>query len=110
MILNLIISAIGFSATWAAPTSGSHLKSVIFPTREHGHVHSAGKHIDTIQYNLGNPVLTGDVGVYLVWYGAWAEKQKAVIEDFINGVGNSSWYAVNKSRWLMYIGSSWSTD
>jgi hypothetical protein len=98
MFVNLLISALVAASTGlAAPMSSTQLSSVIFPTREMEQLLSAEKYSENIHYNLGNPVLTGDVGVYLVWYGDWSAGQKTIIEDFIDGVGNSSWYAINKS-------------
>lgn len=98
MYVNLLLTAlVTLSVGWAVPMSSSQLSSVIFPTREMEQLLAVEKYSENIHYNLGNPVLTGDVGVYLIWYGDWADSQKTIIEDFINGVGNSSWYAINKS-------------
>ncbi len=62
------------SATLAAPTVSP---SFIFPTLDNYEAPPQTGRND-IGYTMGNPVLTGDVPVYLIYYGDWAEKSKVI--------------------------------
>lgn len=59
-----------------------------------------------IQYTMGNPVLTGDVNVYYLYYGNWTTSQKATIEHFMNNIGESGWYGVNRKYYYQADESS----
>lgn len=48
-----------------------------------------------IKYTIGNPVLTGTVNIYNIFYGTWSNKQIAIIENFFDNVGSSQWYTTN---------------
>ena len=52
--------------------------------------------VDRIVYSVGKKVLTGDVNLYLIYYGEWTEAQKKIVNDFANGLGASSWYGSTK--------------
>ncbi|KAJ3301258.1 hypothetical protein HDV03_001079 [Kappamyces sp. JEL0829] len=49
-----------------------------------------------VVYN-GGRVLTGDVNVYLVYYGKWSAARKTVVESFLNNVAESDWYRPMKA-------------
>lgn len=49
-----------------------------------------------IKYTVGNPVLTGDVNVYYIYYGNWTDSQKDILENFMNNIGESDWYGINR--------------
>lgn len=49
-----------------------------------------------IIYTMGNPVLTDDVNVYYLYYGNWTGSQKETLEHFMNNIGESGWYGVNR--------------
>jgi hypothetical protein len=75
MIANLI-TAIGLFAasTLSAPATTpnvdvSRLQGIIFPTIGSPFAPSDGSGYDDMHYNMGNPVLTGDVNVYHIYYG-----------------------------------------
>lgn len=38
-----------------------------------------------MQYHMG-PVLTSDIHVYIIWYGAWKTSQKSIIRDFLSSI------------------------
>ncbi len=45
---------------------------------------------------------------YIIWYGTWDPLSKAIIENFVSGVGNTPWWAINKAYGvgpLVYKGS-----
>jgi hypothetical protein len=39
----------------------------------------------------GGPVMTGDVKVYVVFYGAWSSNSKAIVSNFLAHIGVSGW-------------------
>ena len=43
-----------------------------------------------IAYQLGANVLTGDVAVYIIYYGKWTVEQKSLINEFTETLGDSS--------------------
>jgi hypothetical protein len=47
-----------------------------------------------IPYN-GGPVMAGSLGVYVIWYGSWAEPRKALIRQFLDGLNGSPWMAID---------------
>lgn len=49
-----------------------------------------------ISYTLGTKVLTGDVNIYFIFYGAWTKAQKSIVNTFANAIGDSTWYNTSK--------------
>ncbi|KAI8904664.1 phosphate-induced protein 1 [Gorgonomyces haynaldii] len=49
-----------------------------------------------ISYTIGNPVLTGPVRIYNIYYGSVSAAQKSIIEDFGKGVGESAWWNIEE--------------
>jgi hypothetical protein len=46
----------------------------------------------------GGPVMTGNVGIYYIWYGNWnGNSAEQILVDFANNVGGSPIYRVNTS-------------
>lgn len=45
----------------------------------------------------GGPVMAGLPNAYAIWYGAWTDAQKAIITDFLNGIGGSPYLAINST-------------
>lgn len=43
-----------------------------------------------ISYKMGTKVLTGDVAVYIIYYGSWTSQQKGLLNDFTSSLGDSS--------------------
>lgn len=53
--------------------------------------------MNPIKYTIGNKVLTDDVNLYMIFYGAsWTETQKNLIIEFANNIGSSDWYQITK--------------
>jgi hypothetical protein len=50
----------------------------------------------TIKYTIGTKVLTSDVNLYMIYYGAWTVAQKTLVNEFSNNISNSSWYKTTK--------------
>ncbi|KAL2912083.1 hypothetical protein HK105_208435 [Polyrhizophydium stewartii] len=74
--------------------SVAHLRASIHPVRNATRPDSLAP--VPINYNLGAPVLTRYLTVYLIYYGKWTTQQRAIVEDFVKGLGASPWYAINK--------------
>lgn len=49
-------------------------------------------------YHMG-PVLTADIRVYIIWYGAWSASQKRIIRDFFASVSSTTAPAPAVSGW-----------
>jgi hypothetical protein len=49
-----------------------------------------------IFYKMGNPLLTSNINVYLVWYGTWTADQKSIVNTFLDGLCNTSWWGVER--------------
>jgi hypothetical protein len=45
----------------------------------------------------GGPVMTGPVGLHVIWYGDWASapQRRAVVGDLLSAIGGSSYFAIN---------------
>lgn len=43
-----------------------------------------------IQYKVGSKVLTGNVAVYIIYYGTWTSQQKDLLNEFTGSLGDSS--------------------
>lgn len=56
--------------------------------------------LNFIFYRLGAKVLTGNVDLYLIYYGTWADSEKQLIETFANGIGTSGWYNTTKQYYF----------
>ena len=69
---------------------------IIHPTQQMAERFGPGIFRNPIKYAMGNPVLTDDVNIYLIYYGKFEQEQKSIIEDFINGIDKTSWFAINK--------------
>ncbi|XP_071706762.1 protein EXORDIUM-like 3 [Rutidosis leptorrhynchoides] len=41
-----------------------------------------------LKYHMG-PVLTANMTIHIIWYGAWPTSQKHIIREFINSISNS---------------------
>ena len=50
----------------------------------------------------GGPLMVSGVNVYIIWYGAIAESQKAVIRTFIASLSDTSMASVNGSVYQWY--------
>ncbi|KAL2912072.1 hypothetical protein HK105_208424 [Polyrhizophydium stewartii] len=74
--------------------SVAHLRASVHPVRNATRPDSLAP--VPINYHLGAPVLTRYLTVYLIYYGKWTTQQRAIVEDFVKGLGASSWYAINK--------------
>jgi hypothetical protein len=67
-----------------------------------------------ISYNVGAPVLTGPLSVYVIYYGAFTATQKSVVENFVSGVGSSAWWNIQNKYYYqqstftpkVYVGDS----
>ncbi|EGF78468.1 hypothetical protein BATDEDRAFT_90662 [Batrachochytrium dendrobatidis JAM81] len=59
-----------------------------------------------ITYELGAPVITNQVDVYYIYYGNWTPSQKALVEDFTNGLGASSWWGIMTKYYYQATASS----
>ena len=50
-----------------------------------------------IKYTYGNKVLTNDINLYMIYYGAtWTDTQRSIINEFANNIGASDWYKTTK--------------
>lgn len=49
-----------------------------------------------MSYKMGNLVLTGQVNIYNIYYGNWADKQVSIVDDFTSGIAGSSWWNIMK--------------
>lgn len=50
-----------------------------------------------IKYQYGNKVLTNDVNLYMIYYGAsWTDEQRSIINEFASNIGASDWYKTTK--------------
>ena len=54
--------------------------------------------------NHGGPVITGTIGIYIIWYGNWNQTNgsdnatgKQIVRDFCNNIGNSPYFNINQS-------------
>lgn len=92
-LLPLALLATSAIAGWSKPQ-----ESFIAPLRtvSPGQPTAGGDARNNIIYTAGNKVLTNDVNLYMIYYGAWTEAQKQIVNDFANGVGASSWYKLTK--------------
>ncbi len=45
----------------------------------------------------GGPVMGGTPNAYVIWYGGWTDAQKRIIRDFLNGIGGSPYFNINKT-------------
>lgn len=60
-----------------------------------------------ILYSLGKKVLTGDVNLYIIYYGdSWTAFQQQLIEDFSSGLGASNWYKSTREYYYQASASS----
>ncbi|KAL2915179.1 hypothetical protein HK105_205293 [Polyrhizophydium stewartii] len=62
-----------------------------------------------IHYNIGAPVLTGPVNVYLIYYGSWSSSQKSIVETFIKGIGTSKWWNIERKYYFQRSSGSTKT-
>ena len=75
MIANFItIFGLLAASTLGAPAKTpkadvSRLRGIIFPTIGNSVASSDASGSEDMHYNMGNPVLTGDVNVYHIYYG-----------------------------------------
>ncbi len=46
----------------------------------------------------GGPIITGTIGVYYIWYGAWSTNTATtILTDFANNLGGSPYFNINTS-------------
>lgn len=45
----------------------------------------------------GGAVMTQGMPVYLIWYGSWREATKALVREFVAGLGQSEYFAINRT-------------
>jgi hypothetical protein len=89
-----------FGSVEAQPFEGGGPPEIILhpPNRSTGFAPTAGsnnKINPTISYH-GGPVI-GAPNVYVIWYGAWTDNQKLIITDFLNSIGGSPYFNINKT-------------
>ena len=92
MLFNLILSSL--IAIASAIPAKTVPNGIIFPLKGRSTAPIAASR--NITYSIGNPVLTKDVNVYYIYYGDFKDSTKSILEDFVNGVGDSAWMDVNK--------------
>lgn len=46
--------------------------------------------------NHGGPVMTSNIKVWYVFYGAWTAAQQQLIKDFTTPLGRSAWWSISK--------------
>ena len=92
MIFGLFLS---LSAVISFPVR-DYFPSFVVPLKPFEDRISASPSFGQIGYTLGNPVLTGNVNVYYLYYGNWTESQKDILEHFMTNIGDSDWYKINK--------------
>nr|KAJ3400610.1 hypothetical protein HK105_004671 [Polyrhizophydium stewartii] len=97
--LTSIVSAVAALAFSSAAAAGN----VITPIRGREPSSLAS---NPIHYNIGAPVITGPVKVYLIYYGSWSSTQKAIVEDFVKGIGASKWWNVERKYYFQASSSS----
>lgn len=52
---------------------------------------------------LGGKVMSNPINVYFIWYGDWSEagtKVSSILQDFINGIGTSTWWSIVTQYYL----------
>jgi hypothetical protein len=48
-----------------------------------------------ISYN-GGPIMSGNINVYLIWYGNWSgNTATTILPDFMSNIGGSSYFNIN---------------
>jgi hypothetical protein len=47
-----------------------------------------------MHYNMGTPVLYSGVNVYFIYYGAFSQHQRTVIENYTRGLGGLGWWRI----------------
>ena len=55
-----------------------------------------------LKYHIG-PVLTANITVHAIWYGAWQHNQKKIIREFINSISKKKKLDLNR-RFLAHFG------
>ncbi|KAJ3043843.1 hypothetical protein HDU99_009956, partial [Rhizoclosmatium hyalinum] len=59
-----------------------------------------------IQHILNTRTMWEDMNLYLIWYGQWAAADKAIITDFLGGLGNSDFWGIEQKYFQLYDQSS----
>ncbi|KAK6093398.1 hypothetical protein MT418_006024 [Batrachochytrium dendrobatidis] len=94
MIVDIALIASLAIASVAAHASGDIVKSnALSSVKSSSHRAAVNP---TMSYTLGAPLLTGSMSIYYIYYGTWSAAQKSIIEDFTNGLGQSTWWGVLK--------------
>jgi hypothetical protein len=120
MIANLI-TALGLltAATFGAPATTSRvdvsrLQGIIFPTIGSPFAPSDAASSDDMHYNMGNPVLTGDVNIYHIYYGnvtsycrnAWIygnANDPPNYELTVDGISKIYFGAFQQQHWIFQV-------
>jgi hypothetical protein len=92
----LALSAVSSLPIDPSLTIDEYYPSFVVPMRPESDIYAGNSAYRDIQYTLGNPVLTGDVNVYYIYYGNWNDSQMATLEHFMNNIGSSGWYGINR--------------
>eukprot|EP00842_Homolaphlyctis_polyrhiza_P002665 jgi/Hompol1/339/HPOL_001132-RA len=106
-----------FAALLLATASASPIHSTIshFIAKIHkqgltpnilGQVDNPNSISSPIGYTYGSPVLTGNVKVYLIYYGTWSSSQKTLVEAFISGIGSTKWWNIERKYYFQATASS----
>ncbi len=55
------------------------------------------KSVETVVYHMG-PVLTSDVGIYIIWYGNWVQWKQSILIDFLSSISSPSPIGVQQQQ------------
>lgn len=78
----------------ASPSTGIVLNKKVVPIRGQAGKPIKGGTNTGITYH-GGPVMTAGVNVYPIWYGTWTDSAKAIINNYLSGVGNTARHNIN---------------
>ena len=92
MLASLLLA---LSAVSCAPME-EYFPSFVVPMKPESAYFSDRLSYRDIKYTMGNPVLTGDVNIYYIYYGNWTDSQKDILEHFMKNIGTSGWYGINR--------------
>ncbi|KAH6563754.1 hypothetical protein BASA60_010604 [Batrachochytrium salamandrivorans] len=100
MIASALIATLAIGSAMAAPSA----KRVSIAPMHHNSVVASVS--SSIGYNMGAPLLTGTVNIYLIYYGTWTDAQKSIVETFTSGIGSSDWWGIEEKYYYQADSSS----
>ncbi|KAJ3012237.1 UNVERIFIED_CONTAM: hypothetical protein HDU68_001308 [Siphonaria sp. JEL0065] len=59
-----------------------------------------------MQHKVNTRSMWEDMNLYIIWYGQWAAADKAIITDFLGGLKDSDFWAIEQKYYQLYTTSS----